>query len=305
MLENLRSAIKKIVKPDELLDGLNYTGIPSLRIFKSSNTTKLLQTAYEPSLFIILDGSKIVIFGNKTLKYDHNNYLVSSVLLPVSGKITKASTDKPFLSLQITFTMEQLFNAINDFSINLLKQSKTEFAVLSSEVTENLLYPVYALVKLLKSPQDIKALENQYLKEILYRLLITDNNLALQQLVFIENNAFKIAKTISYINENLYENLNMDELAKYSNMCIAAFHKHFKNITNVSPLQYIKIQRLQNAKKLIISSNMDISEASFYVGYKSVSQFSREYSRYFGISPSEDIKQTKQAFFAYKTCSSP
>lgn len=115
----------------------------------------------------------------------------------------------------------------------------------------------------------------------------------LKQLAYVHSNAYRISKSISYINENLCDYLSVDELVQNVHMSISSFHKHFKTITSVSPLQYIKIQRLQKAKNLILSDNMDITGASYEVGYQSASQFSREYSRYFGISPRLDIKNIK------------
>lgn len=293
-MQYIRSELKAFVAKQTLMEGINQSRVPSVRIFKSSRTTQPLNTAYEPSLFVIVQGAKIVLLGNRTIEYDENRYLISSAFLPVSGKITKASEDQPFLSFQIIFSLEKLFEAMDDFSFQPKKVAKTTLAMQASDVTDVLLDPVLRLVKLAESPEDIPVLESMYLKEILYRLLMTENNLALQQLVFVEGNGYKISKAIAYINERLYERLNVEELAAQVNMSVSTFHKHFKIMTHVSPLQYIKMQRLQNAKKLMVSENMDVSGASFQVGYQSLSQFSREYSSYFGLSPSEDVKQFRE-----------
>lgn len=294
MMHQTQKALKAIALRQPLSEGINRSVVPSVRIFKSSSVTQPLQTVYEPSLFVVVQGAKVVLLGNKTIEYDESKYLVSSSFLPVSGKIVRASEAEPFLSFQITFSMDQIFEAMDDFSIRPKKIRTTTLAMTASPFTDELLDAVYRLAKLIHSSEDVEILEKMYIKEILYRLLITEENLALQQLAFMEGNAYKIAKAIAYINDNLYERLNIDDLADYAKMSVSAFHKHFKTVTQVSPLRYIKMQRLQNAKRLMVSENMDVSGASFYVGYQSVSQFSREYSSYFGMSPSEDIKLYRQ-----------
>jgi len=294
----VRDALRSIALQQPLVEGINRTDIPSVRIFKSSAVTHALKNVYDPSLFVVVQGAKIVVVGNRTIAYDESRYLVSSSFLPVSGSIVRASEAEPFLSFQITFSTEQIFEAMDDFAVVPTKTKTAALAMASSPYTEELLDAVHRLARLLYAPEDIAILEKMYLKEILYRLLVTEENPALRQLAFIEGNAYRISKAIAYINANLYARLNIDDLAAYAKMSVSAFHKHFKTVTQVSPLQYIKIQRLQNAKRLMVSENMDVSGASFHVGYQSVSQFSREYSNYFGMSPSEDIKRFRQTWSA-------
>ncbi|MCD4757008.1 MAG: AraC family transcriptional regulator [Arcobacteraceae bacterium] len=298
-MDNRFENLLHLIQMQSLKEGINHTLIPSVNIFKSSNTTQTLQTIYEPSLFIIIQGKKLVTINNQTIEYDSSSYLISSSFLPVSGKITQASENKPFLSLQIIFNLKQIFETIEQFSIKAKKTSHTKLAISSYNITENLLDATSRLVNLLKNPEDINALSDLYLKEILYRLLISNNNTELKQLAFAEGNAYKVYQTILYINDNLFDLIFIEDLAKSVNMSISSFHKHFKTITSVSPLKYIKIQRLQKAKSLMVSENMDITGASFSVGYQSPSQFSREYTSYFGISPSLDIKNIKQQWIKY------
>lgn len=298
-MDNLFENLLHLIQMQSLKEGINHTLIPSVNIFKSSNTTQTLQTIYEPSLFIIIQGKKLVTINNQTIEYDSSSYLISSSFLPVSGKITQASENKPFLSLQIIFNLKQIFETIEQFSIKAKKTTHTKLAISSYNITENLLDATYRLVNLLKNPEDINVLSDLYLKEILYRLLISNNNTELKQLAFAEGNAYKVYQTILYINDNLFDLIFIEDLAKSVNMSISSFHKHFKTITSVSPLKYIKIQRLQKAKSLMVSENMDITGASFSVGYQSPSQFSREYTSYFGISPSLDIKNIKQQWIKY------
>lgn len=285
--------LKKIVEKVSVKEGINQTNISFVKIYKSTNDIEVLPSIYEPSLFIILQGSKIVMVGDKTFEYDSSSYFISSTYLAVSGKTTQSSKNEPFLSLQITFTQEEIFHAIEEFSLNVGKKNSSNFSASTYPLDDNLRGCVFRLVKLIQTPQDIEVLSKIYLKEILYRLLISNQNIELQQLAFIESTSYKIAKAISFINQNIHETILVDDIAKFVHMSISSFHKQFKTIVGISPLKYSKKLKLQEAKRLMVFENMDIEGASFYVGYKSTSQFSREYSSYFGMSPSLHIKSIK------------
>ncbi len=285
--------VKEMLEKIPLNEGMNDTLIPFIKFFKSSNKEKLLHSVYEPSLFIILQGSKVVIIGDKTFEYDESSYFISSTYLPVSGKIVQASKEKPFLSIRIVFSLEQIFEVIEEFSLNLKKQDSTSFSASKYPLTDDLKDVILRVVKLIKKPEDINILSKMYLKEILYRLLISNQNIELLQLAFVESNSYKISKAISYINKNLYDTFLIEEIAKLVNMSLPSFYKHFKIITGMSPLQYSKKIKLQEAQRLMSLENMDIEGTAFYIGYQSSSQFSREYTSYFGQSPSKHIKSLK------------
>jgi AraC-like DNA-binding protein len=286
--------LKQIVEKISLDEGINKTNIPFVKVYQSLSSGKVLHTIYNPSLFIIIQGSKIVFVGNKTFEYDSSSYFISSTFLAVSGKIIEASPKEPFLSIQIVFSQEEIFQAIEEFSVHLNKVDTTNFSAATYELDDDLKSSILRLVKLNDTPEDIEILSKIYLKEILYRLLVSNQNIELQQLAFIESNSYKMSKAISFINQNLYETFLIDDIAKSVNMSISSFYKHFKIITGISPLQYTKKLKLLEAKRLMILENMDIEGASFYVGYQSTSQFSREYTRYFGVSPKKDIQNMKK-----------
>lgn len=287
---NILDEFKNIVQKIPLKEGINGINIPFVKIFKSLGSGELLHTVYEPSLFIILQGTKTVFIGDKIFEYDSSSYFVSSTFLAVSGKIIQASPKEPFLSIQILFTQEQIFQALDEFSMSLNKVDTTNFSASTYYLDNDLKGSILRLVKLNDRPNDIEVLSKIYLKEILYRLLVSNQNIELQQLAFIESNSYKISKAISFINQNLHETFLIDDIAKSVNMSISSFHKYFKTITGISPLQYTKRLKLQEAKRLMSLENMDIEGASFYVGYQSTSQFSREYSRYFGMTPAKHIR---------------
>ncbi|MDD2357552.1 MAG: AraC family transcriptional regulator [Thiovulaceae bacterium] len=291
MLEKLSTFIENKTAQE----GLNSTVIPFVKLFKSSDKTPVLNTVYEPSLFIIAQGAKIVMLGNNTIEYDRSSYLISTMHLPVSGKIIEAQPHKPFLSVQVTFDMELIFELLGQRIQKPINPLQTTLAISSYHVRDQLLDAVIRLVELIQTPDDIEILAPLYHKEILYMLLMNDKHAEeFRQLACLEGNAYKISQAISMMRANLFEPLSVLELANSVNMSISTFHKHFKTMIAMSPMQYRKVQRLQEAKRLMVSENMDVSGAAFYVGYESVSQFSREYSKYFGLSPSQDMKILRQ-----------
>lgn len=247
-------------------------------------------------LFVILQGEKIVSIGEKVITYNNTSFLISSTYLPISGKIIKATQNEPFLSLKISFTLEEIFDAIKEFSITMNKD-KSSFALSSYKLNEELLDIVFRLFKLSKEGKETEILTKIYKKEILYYLLFVNKTIELLQLSFIEGNTYKISKAINLINKDLHEHLSIEDIAKEINMSVSSFFKYFKTFTALSPLQYRKIRKLQEARRLMITQNMDISGAAFQVGYLSTSQFSREYTSYFGINPSVDIKNFKKEWF--------
>jgi AraC-like DNA-binding protein len=289
------SQLRQIVQKMNLDEGINKTNIPFVKVFKSLNSGEVLHTVYEPSLFIILQGSKTVMVGDKIFEYDSSSYFISSTFLAVSGKIIQATKKEPFISIQIVFSQEQIFQALEEFSLNLKKIDSTNFCASTYSLDDDLKSSILRLIKLTQTPKDIDILSKIYLKEILYRLLVSNQNIELQQLAFIESKSYKISKAISFINQNLHETFLMDDIAKSVNMSISSFHKHFKTITGLSPLRYSKKLKLLEAKRLMTLENMDIEGAAFYVGYQSTSQFSREYSSYFGMAPGKHVRSLRNS----------
>ncbi|WP_319558162.1 AraC family transcriptional regulator [Thiomicrorhabdus sp.] len=290
MTADLLAQLKELVSDDALSEGLNQTVVPSVRVFKSSSVTRPLHSVYEPALFVIIQGVKAVRLEQRDFEYSPQKYLLSTSFLPVTGQILQASPEAPFLSLQIVFPVSKILEAVQEYALQIGQNSRTDLAMDSNNITEELLEAVVRLTRLRQKPDDIPVLENLYLNEILYRLLASNRNDALLQYAYSEGNAYRISKTIAYINDHLFEDLNVEELARRANMGTSTFHKHFKNMTRVSPLKYIKIQRLQSARKFMLLNKMNVSSASFKVGYQSASQFSRDYSDYFGVNPRDDAK---------------
>ena len=291
-MSNLRQKLIDIVQNEATHEGINTTRIPYVQLFKASNVTQMLHMVYEPALFVIVQGAKIVMLGNHTYRYDPLSYLVSSVHLPVSGQIVEASNTCPFLSIQITFSTEQIYEIIEQsHDLRLEETNDASLALCQEPIAEEILEVIYRQLSLFNTPKDIEILAPLYHKELLYRILQLNSTTILRQYASLESNASRISKVIRFMQNDLFEPIHIQTLADVAKMSVSSFHKYFKDVTSMSPIQYRKQNRLQEARRLMMAKQLDVSSAAFEVGYESPSQFSREYSRLFGLSPKADIKR--------------
>jgi AraC-like DNA-binding protein len=274
-------------------EGLNETSIVNVKLFKASSITEALHTVYEPSLFIIAQGAKIVILGATTYRYDASSYLVSSMNLPISGQIVEASLSKPFLSMQLCFTPEYIFDLASQMNSLKKETIQTPLAMSVHRVSEALIDAALRLAKLFQNAEDSSILAPLIIKEILYRLLQGECGVILRQFVLYGSNANRIAQSIELITKDISEPLHVGLLSQKVGMSVSAFHKHFKHVTAMSPIQYQKQLRLQKARELLFTKTHEVGEVAFNVGYESPSQFSREYARFFGFSPQKDLMKFK------------
>jgi AraC-like DNA-binding protein len=267
--------------------GIISTNIPALRFYVTNKPSEFTSIIYEPSICIALQGEKAVGFGNKMYSYNQDKYLLASTHIPANVKINEASPERPYISLIITFSLEQIYDVIKETKDNKMVKNKRniENSLCFSPLDDLLLEPILRLVKLTdKKDENITFLSNLILKEIIYVLLQKNGNF-LKQHVLEGNLTNQIVKAITEIKNNFSDNINMKELSKTIGISESSLYQNFKKITSMSPLQFQKKIRLEEAKQLLLSQNIDASQAAFSVGYESPSQFSREYSRMFGMSP--------------------
>lgn len=288
------SELSILIQKEAINEGLNETKIANVKLFKASNMTEALHTVYEPSLFIIAQGAKIVILGANTYRYDASSYLVSSMNLPISGQIIEASLEKPFLSMQLCFTPEHIFDLVSQLPSKKEDAVGIPLAMSVHHVTEELIDAVLRLVKLLQKNEEISILAPLIIKEILYRLWQGEYGVILRQFALHGSNANRIAQSIEWITEDISEPLRVEFLSQKVGMSVSAFHKHFKRVTAMSPIQYQKQLRLQKAREQLFTKVNEVGEVAFNVGYESPSQFSREYARFFGCSPQKDLMKFKK-----------
>lgn len=276
-------------------DGTHTTAIPSLRLIRASNVSEPLHSIYEPSLCVIAQGSKIVMLAHESYQYDSTSYLVASVHLPISGQIIQATQQKPYLCAQLSFSTDEILDIVKESNQAWNEKFDSGRGILVNRSNPLLLDALLRLVRLLDTPQDISVLAPLIIREILYRILQSEQGALVKQFAMIGSHAQCIAKVIHLINRDFSKTLRIEELAKEVNMSTSSLHNHFKRVTAMSPLQYQKLIRLQEARRLLLSEISEAADAGFQVGYESPSQFSREYARMFGLPPISDVKRLRDS----------
>jgi AraC-like DNA-binding protein len=260
------------------------TAIPRVAIHTGYETTKPQAGIYGPALCLVLQGAKEVTIGDRRLRYDPASYFVASLELPASGCVIEASRERPYLALTLALDHDALAALLADIP-SPPETGVAGFAV--AAVTPDLLDPWLRLLRLLDATADIAVLAPLHEREILYRLLQGPQGGVLRQIARSDSRLSQVRRAITFIRTHYDKALRIESLAELAGMSIASLHRHFKAATAMSPLQYQKCLRLQQARRLLVA-NQDAARAGFAVGYESASQFSREYARLFGAPPTRD-----------------
>ena len=267
------------------------TGIPRVAMVQGEVPEHALAAVYAPMINLILQGSKTMTVGDKTLHYDPATYFVMSVDLPAVGAVHPASTGEPYLAVSLTLEPEILSALLCDTTDALTGRgepsSQTE-AFNVAAVTPELMDAWYRMLRLMKRPGEIAALAPVYEREILYRVLQGPQGCMLRQLATPDSALARISSAIQRIKRDFSKPLRIAALAEQVAMSESAFHRHFKSATALSPLQYQKQLRLLQARQLLTTHGSSVTSAAMDVGYESTTQFSREYARTFGLPPSQD-----------------
>ncbi|NOV00662.1 AraC family transcriptional regulator [Paenibacillus planticolens] len=293
-INNLQDELAKLIDRYSGQEGVNETAIPSLFFIRRSNVTGPKHSVYKPSLCIIVQGAKEVWLAQERFRYSPADYLVASVDLPVTGQVIEASSDVPYLALNLVFTPSQILEVLRDSEIRSGKKENAKRAMFVSPIELSMLDAVIRLARLLDSPKDIPVLAPLFTKEILYWVLQGQHGGTLEQIAVDGSSAYRIREVIEQIKNNYETSFRIEELAEIARMSVASLHRHFKEVTAMSPIQFQKQLRLQEARRLLLSESTDAADVAFHVGYESPSQFSREYSRMFGFPPREDIKRLRE-----------
>ncbi|OLN29460.1 Transcriptional regulator, AraC family [Desulfovibrio sp. DV] len=270
------------------------TAIPGLTLNAWDAPTDLTHYVHEPSLCLIAQGAKRVVLGKETYTYDAAHFLISSVELPVVAQISEASRERPYLGLGLKLDRPTIARMMADSNVPLPQAQQSGRALATGEVTAPLINAFHRLIDLLDTPQDIAILAPLIQREILYRLLVGDQGARLRQIASSGTQSNQIAQAIDWLRDNYTQPLRIDDLATYAKMSTSSFHRHFRAVTTKSPLQFQKLLRLHEARRMMLTDNLDAATAAFQVGYESHSQFNREYSRLFGAPPLRDIKKIRQ-----------
>jgi len=296
---NYLNELSKLIDHFTNDDGSNKTAVPSLFFIRESAVTEPIHAVFKPSFCIILQGEKEVLLASDRFRYGPQDYIVSSVHLPVTGQVIKASKDIPYLAFKLEFTPSEILTLLDESRTETGNQ-KIKRAMFIGKAEQPLLDAVIRLARLLNKPQDIPVLAPLYKKEILYLILQGPHGSILEQMALEGSQIYRIREVIEYIKLHYVEAFRIEELAEKANMSVATLHRYFKQVTAMSPIQFQKNLRLQEARRRLLSEATDAAEVAFQIGYESPSQFSREYSRMFGLPPKEDIKQLRESHVSSK-----
>lgn len=276
-------------------DGSFEPGIPGLHVSRYSKIhTDCVHALQVPSLCIVAQGAKTVIVGPEVYNYDASRMLVYSVALPVAAQITQASHSEPYLGFRLDLDPQKIADLVLKVYSHGLTAAPDKSAVYLSPLDASIVNAATRLVECLAQPGDAELLAPLIVDEILIRLLRSPIGVRVAQMGFTESSVQRIAKAISWLRTNFSQPIKVQHLAALVHMSVSSFHDHFKSVTSMSPLHYQKVLRLQEARRLMLSAMMDAGAASQRVGYLSASQFSREYSRFFGNAPTKDIARLRQ-----------
>lgn len=277
------------------IDGVLSTRIPRLILIRSSSPTEPIHTLHQPAVCFIAQGSKQVMLGDTVQTYDPNRYLTVSVDLPVIGQVIDASAEKPYLCLRLDLNPAMLSALVIEMGSSPLDARVPGPGLFLSDTTPELLDAIVRLLRLLERPDEVALLAPLAEREILYRLLMGEQGHRLRQIARSESKLTQVTRAIDLIKRDFRKPLRIEDLAARANMGLSSFHQHFKAVTAMSPLQYQKQLRLQEARRLILGQSIDAATAGHHVGYDSPSQFSREYARLFGQPPLRDIARLRAA----------
>ena len=274
--------------------GLLVTAISALSLSRRDAPTEPTSYMYEPSICLIAQGAKRVLLGDDTYVLDVHHFLITSVDLPTVVQIIKASREKPYLGLILKLDRREISQLMVDSNLPPPRAQQSSRGMAIGEVTLPLLVAFQRLIDLLAEPKDIPILAPIIQREILYRLLVGDQSARLRQIASAGSQSHQIAQAIDWLKRHYTLPLRIDDLAAHVHMSPSTFHHHFRALTAMSPLQYQKWLRLNEARRLMLTERLDAATAAFQVGYESPSQFSREYSRLFGAPPLRDITYLRQ-----------
>ena len=266
---------------------------PGIFIYQSSKPTESEISVLKPAFCVVAQGSKDVLLNDELFHYDSGHYLISTLDLPIKSNVVEASREKPYLTLRIDLDPAVVASVMMESGIETKKSGIRVKAMDVSPVDADLLDAVVKLVKLLDTLDEMKLFAPPVIREIIYRLLKGKQSERLSYLVAAEGDTRRISKAVNQIREHIDQPLKIEDTARELGMSVSSFHAHFKSVTAMSPLQFQKQIRLQEARRLMLGENMDVASASFRVGFEDPSYFSREYKKLFGIPPHRDIAKLR------------
>ncbi|PAJ73360.1 AraC family transcriptional regulator [Pseudoalteromonas sp. NBT06-2] len=288
-MENAVNNLISIIKNE----GYNKTALSGVGVYKTSQSTDRIPLCYNQGIIIILQGQKRVFFDQKTYRYNPDNYLVLTLPLPAECETT-IEDGKPLISLIIDLDLAMLNELVRVLDEHgQIKQTGAAIenkGLYVSQCTTMLSCTITRLTQCLKSPLQCEIIGKGLLREIFFHILSGPQSAPLFALVSHNTHLAKMERILKHLHNNFQHHLDVAQLASMANMSSSTFHRNFKQITASSPIQYVKKIRLNRARELLQDQGLKVKQAAAQVGYESPTQFSREFTRYYGLSPSECAK---------------
>lgn len=289
-MDELANRIARALPEDGSVEPLR-----GLHLYRSSSPRELLESGYAPSFCVIAQGSKEVFLGDERYQYDPAHYLLVTAELPLVGQVLDASPALPYLSLRLVLEPKLVSSVIVEADYPTQKSRTNVRAVNVSALDPGLLDAALRLVRLVDTPKDAPFLAPLITREIVYRLLQGEQGDRLRHIAVSNGETHRIVKVIGRIREDFDQILNMESIAQELGMSVSSFYHHFKAVTAMSPLQFQKRLRLQEAKRLMLGEDLDAASAGYRVGYEDASHFNRDYKRHFGRPPMRDVRRLMAA----------
>jgi AraC-like DNA-binding protein len=295
--DNTQVRIARLLEEIAVVEGMQPTPIVGVHVGRASKPSPRSPILYEPKILVVGQGRKRAYLGGEVYQYDPLNYLVLTVPLPAECEV-EASPEEPLLLLALDVQPAMLGDLLLDMDEPPSSPGPTPRGIASTPMTEELAGAIIRLLECLKNPLDGRILGRQTVREVLYRVLLGEQGGALRALASRDDHFARIARALKFIHAEYARPLGVEEMARKAGMSVAAFHHHFKLVTASSPLQYLKRVRLEHARRLMAHNGHNASTAARAVGYESPSQFSREFKRLFGTTPTADVEQTRARLLA-------
>ncbi len=275
-------------------EGDGATVIEGLGISRRTSPSAPCHGSYRPCFAMVIQGAKCVQLGSDTINYGAGDYLLTSLDLPVAWRVVEASPEVPHFCITVAISSDKVLDLMGKSGLSKpVGPVKAQRGIVVNGATPELLDASVRLMRLLDRPEDIASLAPLIEQEILYRILTGPAGAQLINIAIADSHGNRVARAIAWLKENFAGSLRIEELAEHVGMSVSSFHHHFKAITAMTPVQYQKQLRLHEARRLMLVEGLDVGNAGHRVGYQSPSQFSREYSRLYGLSPARDMDSVR------------
>lgn len=285
-----RSALISKIAAHTSEEGLKPTAVPGLMLSRRSVPSACTSSTYEPGLILFFQGKKRINVGKTTYLCGDSSLLLTSVDMPVVSQVIRASQAEPMLAFILRLEMSMVRELLNKADFDSPNGFSETRGMSVGAASDEILDACSRLVGLLDSPADIPLLGDLIKREIIYRVLRSPQGKHLRAIATAGDQINRVAKAASWLKEHHAKPLRVEELANVAGMGVSTFHRHFRSLTAMSPIQYQKQIRLSVARQRLLNEGIDAATAAFEVGYESASQFNREYSRFFGQPPMRDVK---------------